>query len=124
MKAALLKLTEPGHEKTFIEIATELFGTPPARNAGIGMARRLRLPPPPPKPIKLPTIGIDAPIVPEPPPRINGSLTIYQLRRDDCRWPSGINPPYSYCGHPAVDGLPYCQPHCDRAYNRPHKVWS
>lgn len=112
LKAALLELTAPGHSKTFVEIATELFGTPTARNACIGMARRLRLPPAPPKAIR-----VDAPIAAPVARRHNGEpVTIYQLRRHDCRWPEGVNPPYLYCGRRTLEERPYCEEHCARAY--------
>jgi GcrA cell cycle regulator len=118
-KAALLERSAPGHTQTFIEIAVELFGTPDARNACIGMARRLRLPP---KAARLPTKGVDAPIAPPVLQRVNGcGIDIYQLRRDDCRWPLGEareHPPYSYCGHKTLDGMPYCEEHSRRAYSR------
>jgi GcrA cell cycle regulator len=60
---------------------------------------------------------------PPPPP---GKLTIYDLTGTTCRWPmSEIDdmPPYLYCGHRSLDGLPYCSEHCARAYTAPHMRW-
>jgi GcrA cell cycle regulator len=29
----------------------------------------------------------------------------------ECKYPCSDGPPFSFCGHPAVPGLPYCDPH-------------
>lgn len=114
---------------TFREIAkrlTDQFGIPFTKNACVGRAHRMRLPPRPahaakPKKLKgkMMSIRVDAPILPpeaQRPP--NGyDLTIYQLHEGDCRYPSkGDRPPYTYCGHPTESGLSYCPAHCDIVY--------
>ena len=42
-------------------------------------------------------------------PRRN--LTLLQLRPSSCRYPTGHNPPYSYCGAHTQDGSSYCPQH-------------
>jgi hypothetical protein len=101
------------------EILNQEFDMSLTRNAIAGMARRLVLPPkpPPPPPIK--------PIEPEIAPPAPGAdgLDIYQLRADTCRWPAGDAPPYRYCGETTIDGAPYCDTHCERAYTTPRTRW-
>ena len=47
-------------------------------------------------------------------------LTLERLNPQMCSWPSGEpgDPSFSFCGHPAVEGKPYCEEHCARAYVR------
>jgi hypothetical protein len=61
------------------------------------------------------------PIRPELPPRSKEpfTITIYQLRHHDCRWPSGEQrPPFTYCGRHAPSGR-YCAEHSQRAHSTP-----
>jgi GcrA cell cycle regulator len=46
----------------------------------------------------------------EPPPRLR-DLTLLQLLPTSCRWPSGNNPPFTFCGDRKVDGSAYCLKH-------------
>ena len=95
------------------------FKTDLTRNACIGKARRLRMPPR--DPINNPTLKkvpavtkFFLPIPPELAPRSTEpfTITIYQLRAHDCRWPSREQrPPFTYCGRKALTGLPYCVKH-------------
>jgi len=95
------------------------FHTDLTRNACIGKARRLSMPPRDPinNPAfkELPAVTkIIFPIQPILPPRSNTpfTITIDQLRTQDCRWPSGEQrPPFTYCGCKALTGLPYCPTH-------------
>jgi GcrA cell cycle regulator len=102
-----------------------MFDLDLSRNACIGKAHRLRLPAREitnnpahrekaavtKKPFSF------APIPPELPPRSTEPFTIdiYQLRTQDCRWPSGYRAPYTYCGRKALSGLPYCPIHTQLA---------
>ena len=103
------------------------FDTDLSRNACIGKARRLKMPPR--DPVNNPTLKkeptvakIIFPIQPELPPRSAEPFTIsiYQLRTHDCRWPSGEQrPPFTYCGRKALSGLPYCPTHTRLARSGP-----
>lgn len=104
------------------------FNTDLTRNACIGKARRLAMPPRDPanNPTlkKEPTVAkiFTFPIQPELAPRSKEPFTIdiYQLRRHDCRWPSSDNnrPPFTYCGRHAPDGR-YCAIHSKQAHSTP-----
>jgi hypothetical protein len=97
------------------------FDTDLTRNACIGKARRLAMPPR--DPVNNPTLKkelpavvrfLTFPILPDLPPRSTEpfTLTIDQLRTHDCRWPSDEpRPPFTYCGCKALTGLPYCVKH-------------
>jgi hypothetical protein len=127
---ALMTLLGREENLTFSEIhkrMVEQFALPFTRNGCIGRAHRLRLPPRPTprkKAIAMP-VRVDAPILPKEarrPP--NGrDLTIYQLGYDDCRYPAGERPPYSYCGEMTADGRSYCPKHCAIVYHAPNKRW-
>lgn len=40
-----------------------------------------------------------------------------------CKWPvSATGEPWRQCGHPALDGRPYCAHHCARAYTTQHRA--
>lgn len=43
------------------------------------------------------------------------------LKTNSCRWPIGDpkHGRFGFCGEPKVEGLPYCGPHCRRAYQAP-----
>lgn len=51
--------------------------------------------------------------LPDPPPNHSGflNLTFDQIQHGDCRYPTGREPPFAYCGQPALHRRPYCQ-HC------------
>jgi GcrA cell cycle regulator len=104
------------------EIARKLGGT--TRNACIGIIRRrgfhLETPRAPrikkaaaQKPFAFNRGPRSAPSLPDPPLCAVESLRLdmEQLTRHTCRYPEGHSPPYSYCGHPPVDGSPYCAAH-------------
>lgn len=47
------------------------------------------------------------------------NISLEQLERNDgrCRWPyDGKDGPTIYCGHPSLEGKPYCGPHCAKSY--------
>jgi hypothetical protein len=114
-------------------------------NACIGKARRsdfpMRYKPPkapkkpkrpPPKP-KMITIK---PKLPPPPaipagtirvveldPVATGTLTLYELNGNTCRWAHGADPPYTFCGRPTHEDTPYCLAHHGRVYVLPAKRW-
>lgn len=123
---------------TFVEIArrmSDAFGLEFTKNACVGHAHRMRLPPRPVRK-KVPSnkslkskgkmvmlrVRVDAPILPREAQRSPDShdLTIYQLREGDCRYPSNeTKPPYTYCGQATEFGLSYCPHHCEIVYNAP-----
>jgi GcrA cell cycle regulator len=41
-------------------------------------------------------------------------LTLDELERCNCRFPLGDAAPFSFCGHPALAGRPYCGSHTAR----------
>lgn len=43
-------------------------------------------------------------------------LTLLELESHNCRWPAGINAPFTFCGHRVDDGEVYCTYHCRVAY--------
>lgn len=51
--------------------------------------------------------------IPEP---LSLHASIYQLTEHICHWPHGDGPPFTYCGNVIVEGYPYCEFHCSRAY--------
>lgn len=50
-------------------------------------------------------------------PRVLG-LRFENLQADQCRYPLGelYDPPQFWCGAGIEPGMPYCSPHCARAY--------
>jgi hypothetical protein len=125
--------------ETMSDQLTKQFGLPFTRNACIGRAHRLRLPPRPPRPrteartrpsrkvITMP-VRVDAPIVPKEALRRNGrELTLIQLEQGLCKW-TGVdletNPPYTYCGKPTTGGLSYCPGHYVRVYHPAKKTFA
>jgi GcrA cell cycle regulator len=125
---------------TFLEIATKMnaeFGFALTRNACIGRSRRIGLTlraiapvrkkqkvTPKARPYRKKIKPVAPPIVPEPPAFVPGRLTMLQLNHTTCRWPSGVKPPYTYCGEPIHDDRPFCLEHCRLAYQKPEKTWS
>ena len=48
------------------------------------------------------------------------NVSLFDLRRDQCRQPYGDDPrEMTYCGHPAYGTLPYCLAHCRVNYQPP-----
>lgn len=43
------------------------------------------------------------------------SVDLLDLKAGQCRAPYGDNP-FSFCGHPVLEGQSYCAPHCARFY--------
>jgi GcrA cell cycle regulator len=48
------------------------------------------------------------------------NIPFKSLNASTCRWPVGEYP-YAYCGHEPVEGKPYCQHHCGKAYVPPQE---
>ena len=108
------------------------YGTTFTRNSCIGRAHRLELPTraEPTGPVKKPkpkrNRGQDkARVAPIPPPvhipapsLVPGRLTMLQLTRFTCRWPSGDRAPYTYCGDRVEGDGPFCREHAKLAYNK------
>jgi GcrA cell cycle regulator len=46
-------------------------------------------------------------------------IGLMELTEETCRWPEGDRPPFKFCGHMPVKGLPYCAAHSRIAYNAP-----
>jgi hypothetical protein len=130
-----------GSGMSFLKIAVALnqeFDLELTRNACIGRGRRIGLtlrasPPPRTKPNKprkkhpRKSRRLEAPPIapePEPEPIILGRVTMLQLNRTTCRWPSGQQSPYTYCGEPVHGDRPYCLAHCKLSYQKPEKTWS
>jgi hypothetical protein len=93
-------------EKSTFRAITETmnakFGTHLSRNACIGKARRLSMPP---------RAAANNPV---------GKVTIYDLRDDRCKWVLGAvnaRPPYLYCGEP-TDGGSWCEEHKQLVFSR------
>ncbi len=89
-----------------------------SKNAVVGKAHRLRLPPRP-SPIKQRGRGIrSVPKAASPKPvkpRLVSHLTVGNAA---CKWPFGHpdEPGFHFCGERALLGKPYCQEHYERAY--------
>jgi GcrA cell cycle regulator len=49
---------------------------------------------------------------------VTNLVGLADLNAHDCRWPSGdpLTSHFGFCGKPAVEGEPYCDEHCSRAY--------
>jgi hypothetical protein len=96
------------------------------RNACIGRSNRLRfplreLPSKPRKPIEVKNLSVRPrprpPVVKlSPPPP--GTLTLMQLTRHTCHWPTGDKPPYTYCGEQVTGEGPFCAAHAALAYQK------
>jgi GcrA cell cycle regulator len=57
-------------------------------------------------------------------PAIKRGKSLLQLTNESCRWPIGdpATKSFHFCGEPGADleqGIPYCEQHRLRAYNRP-----
>ncbi|MBV6632682.1 MAG: global cell cycle regulator GcrA-like protein [Alphaproteobacteria bacterium] len=87
--------------KTASQIASVLGIT---RNAVIGKAHR---------------IGVSR--RPSPIKRRKPGATILELTDRMCKWPIGDprDPDFRFCGKQTSNGLPYCETHCQQAYQQP-----
>lgn len=123
----LLKIRPwPGYPVIADALSLE-FRVPFSKNACIGKARRDKLAPklratpggkrgeydagkpivrPPPRKRPLPA----------PPPRKDRKVTFWELEPHHCRWPSGDDPPYLYCGMPKFADCSYCFRHASIAF--------
>ena len=72
-----------------------------SKNAVVGKAHRLGLPP-------------------RPSPIRRSTVTVASFSGPVCQWPVGDprSPSFHFCGEPAVAGKPYCASHCATAYTR------
>lgn len=63
-----------------------------------------------------PVANVPAPEAPKQPD--TGRVSIQDLQPHHCRWPkTEKGKPTGYCGHTRLPGLPYCEPHCARAFS-------
>ena len=118
--AKLKELWEKGLSAS--QIAAEL-AEGVTRNAVIGKAHRLGLKSRP-SPVKAdPKKKTKA--KPKPPPKkveevkdAEKRIGLLDLTERICKWPIGHpgEADFHFCGEPSVDGLPYCQPHCEEAF--------
>ena len=70
-------------------------------------------------PSTLPPVQRKERIYPQSPDPLTATVfCIAELDRYHCRWPHGVpqTKGFGYCGRPRVAQLPYCEPHCRRAY--------
>ena len=94
------------------EMMTAEFGITFTKNACIGKGRRIGLPP-------------RGPVA----PKIEGPVTIYELRDGLCKWPLSEEltdkPPYMYCGLPTDDlGCSWCATHKKRVFGKSNDAYS
>lgn len=117
-----------GEGKTAAEIA-KVLGDGVTRNAVIGKAHRLKLssrasPIQQNKKSTRTASSSDRPKMRKPAviKNINfkgKEVPLMELGPKDCRWPNGDprdKENFSFCGHEAVDGVPYCEEHAKIAY--------
>ena len=71
--------------------------------------------PPSPEPEPLP--------VDPPPPVVPLMVSLRALKPHMCKYPIGhpFEADFGFCGHPRVDGRPYCLEHCQLSYRAPFK---
>lgn len=52
---------------------------------------------------------------------VSSLIGIMDLNAHTCRWPIGDpqTPDFGFCGKHSVEGKPYCEDHCRRAFNTP-----
>ena len=129
--ARLVELyTSPEHYSAgeMARMLTKEFDILITRNAVIGKSHRLRMPVRPRPPAAGPKIKKSKPRQRSPrprlttiekprPPRIDGTVTIYQLRSDDCRFPIGEFP-YLFCGKEQKEGSSYCLEHFELTHHQ------
>lgn len=96
-----------------------------SKNAVVGKAHRLKLSSRPspikrgeakPQPRK--ALTTPQPAMEAPPPRPVMRPSRRRSNGPSCLWPIGDpgGADFHFCGEPAVDGKPYCEEHCARAY--------
>lgn len=80
------------------------------KNAVVGKVHRLGLP------------KRGSPIKPKPEKKTN-VVSMAQLRPGMCVWPTGdpATEDFHFCGDKVLEGRPYCETHCERAYVKPSK---
>ena len=120
--AELIRLWQAGHSASAIG---KLLGV--SKNSVVGKAHRMQLPSRP-SPIKRGSSAPRAkrPVQPAikpittrpvaPPPRRR--IIRHAKNGRGCMWPDGDpgEPDFHFCGAPALEGKPYCEEHCARAY--------
>ena len=81
------------------------------KNAVVGKVHRLGLP------------KRGSPIKPKPEKKKTNVVSMAQLRPGMCVWPIGdpATDDFYFCGAEAMEGRPYCEEHCARAYVKPSK---
>lgn len=112
--AALQKYWDAG--LTASQIAAEL-GDDVTRNAVIGKAHRLGLKSRPSPVKKAPQKTKKAAAAPAKKAK-KTRITLLDLTERMCKWPIGHpnDEDFHFCGKPSVPAMPYCQAHCDEAY--------
>jgi GcrA cell cycle regulator len=116
----LVRLWDAGHTASHIGKAIGV-----SKNAVIGKAHRLKLPPRP-SPIRQSAVPRAPKPVPPPAPKRIAKVRprpIFRAARAAgngaaCLWPIGdpSTADFHFCGAEAVAGKPYCDEHCARAY--------
>lgn len=93
----------------------EKLGEGVTRNAVIGKAHRLGLKSRP-SPVKSEPAQPKA--KPKASPKANSKVTLLDLTERICKWPIGhpTDPDFHFCGKPSKPGFPYCDEHCEVAY--------
>jgi GcrA cell cycle regulator len=104
-----------------------------AANKGNGKTwkRKRKLTPAAQKPLSALARLMAEPFVPRSAPVAPKHVTLGQLADiGECKYPCSDGLPHTFCGHPAVPGLPYCDPHARICFvppnptrgpaNRPH----
>jgi GcrA cell cycle regulator len=86
----------------------------PQRVSPIGAPRHQGAAPKP----KVAVVKVAAPVAPDlkDPGPMSPPITTMDLRDHHCKWPYDARRGYHYCGQPAKDDRPFCQYHCDKAY--------
>ena len=53
-------------------------------------------------------------------PDVTNLIGLAELTEHTCKWPLGDpqKPGFGFCGQPSVEGKPYCEFHCKRAYHK------
>ncbi|MEM1021747.1 MAG: GcrA family cell cycle regulator [Sphingomonadales bacterium] len=109
---ALRKLWDEGLSASQI---AEKLGEGVTRNAVIGKAHRLGLKSRP-SPVK--SEAAAAKPKPKAPTKASGKVSLLDLTERICKWPIGhpTDDDFHFCGKPAKPGFPYCDEHCEIAY--------
>ncbi|MEM7568617.1 MAG: GcrA family cell cycle regulator [Pseudomonadota bacterium] len=93
----------------------EKLGEGVTRNAVIGKAHRLGLKSRP-SPVK--SEPAQAKAKPKATPKASSKVSLLDLTERICKWPIGhpTDADFHFCGKPAKPGFPYCDEHCEIAY--------